>query len=288
MKLIFIADDRASRMEITMPMAHQLRAAWAKNGGSTRYVVGSEILTHYTNRHVVKSVLFRVYKGSNGTPDGNFLFENAQADIYLGYDVLNGQVVQGSMGRAASQMASTERLQAEGALSSEEVRPDNVRQALSNVGTPVMATDNASKKLAMFWSNGVKWIKVGGSVDVAAQKVSFRSARMGMYQIKEATLTGDLTLIQVYPRIITPNGDGLNDEAIFQFGEGSLSGKTLSGEIFDVTGQKIATLKPGPDPESTLKWDGKSDGGQVVPSGIYIYQLSVAGQRVNGTLVVAR
>src|SRR5205085_11330259 len=121
-----------------------------------------------------------------------------------------------------------------------------------------------------------------------AQTISFTTARMGAYQIKLAAQLGDLSLLQVYPRVFTPNGDGANDIVIFQFGEGTLTGRDLSGEIFDITGTKVADLVPGPDPASSLKWDGKSETGTTVPSGIYLYQINVAGERVNGSVVVAR
>jgi hypothetical protein len=75
---------------------------------------------------------------------------------------------------------------------------------------------------------------------------------------------------------------------IFQFGDGDLTGRTLSGEVFDITGSKVAVLQPGPDPASTLKWDGKSESGATVPGGIYIYQINAGGETVNGTVVVAR
>jgi hypothetical protein len=142
--------------------------------------------------------------------------------------------------------------------------------------------------MSLFWNNGVKWVKVGGTVDTANQYVTYRTSRLGKYQIKAAAQLGNISLVQVYPRIISPNGDGANDVAIFQFGEGQIAGVSLTGEIFDINGIKIATLRSGPDPDSTLMWDGKTDSGSVVPSGIYIYQISVAGERANGTVVVAR
>jgi hypothetical protein len=110
---------------------------------------------------------------------------------------------------------------------------------------------------------------------------------LGVYQLREATQLGDATLVQVYPRIITPNGDRANDVVIFQFGDADVSGGVLTGQIFDVNGMKVGGLKPGPD-STTLMWDGKSDNGNVVPAGIYIYQIKVNGETVNGSVVVAQ
>jgi len=37
----------------------------------------------------------------------------------------------------------------------------------------------------------------------------------------------------------------------------------------------VADLKAGPNPDSTLEWDGKDSGEKVVPGGIYMYQIDV-------------
>lgn len=75
-------------------------------------------------------------------------------------------------------------------------------------------------------------------------------------------------------KIITPNGDGINDEADFN---------SLTEEIkmFDITGRKIRTI-------STGKWDGKDDDGSIVESGVYIYQFKVDGTLVSGVIAVAK
>jgi len=41
----------------------------------------------------------------------------------------------------------------------------------------------------------------------------------------------------VYPRIITPNNDGWNDKAIFQFDNVQLL--PLTGKIYDITGRLL-------------------------------------------------
>jgi hypothetical protein len=234
--------------------------------------LGTEVLSHYDNARVIKSVQFRCYKGDTASASSDFNFTNIAAHVYIYYEVVGGQVVQGSPSRLSY-------FQSLSAFNTE---------AVDDIGNPVLAASQAGGKMSLFWNNGVAWIKVGGSVDTTNQVVSFRTSRVGNYQIKAAAQLGDFTLVQVYPRIITPNGDGANDVAIFQFGEGQLTAASLSGEIYDITGVKVATLRTGPDPDSTLQWDGKTDSGSVVPSGIYIYQINASGERASGTVVVAR
>jgi len=280
MKLIVVADDRKSRAELTMPMAQQLRASHSTSGGVGRFIVGHELISYYENSQVIRAISFRTYRGDNAALDQKFVFKDATMDMYLAYDVVEGQVVQGK-GVSSSQFSvpGTEDLNLLGTGN---------RELGTYLGVPVMAADNLEKKLSMFWYNGTQWVKLGGEVDTVNQWVGIRTARMGAFQIKHAVQLGDLSLVQIYPRIITPNGDGANDVAIFQFGEGGLSGQSIKGEIFDIMGLKVSALKPGPDPESTLMWDGKTDNGGSVPAGIYIYQISVGGKTINGTLVVAR
>ncbi|HVO32851.1 MAG TPA: gliding motility-associated C-terminal domain-containing protein [Elusimicrobiota bacterium] len=97
---------------------------------------------------------------------------------------------------------------------------------------------------------------------------------------------GDLTLTAVRPRIITPNGDGANDKVRFEFD--NPEDLPVQGEVFDLSGAKVADLKPGSDPASLLLWDGKDADNRVVPGGIYLYQIEYQGKQATGTVIVAR
>lgn len=108
----------------------------------------------------------------------------------------------------------------------------------------------------------------------------------GASRVARSTSLGSLTVTGVYPRIFTPNGDGYNDKVGFHFDNPELL--PVTGEVFDVTGARVADLREGTDPASLLLWDGKDSDGRVVPGGIYIYQITFQGKQTNGTVVVAR
>ena len=98
---------------------------------------------------------------------------------------------------------------------------------------------------------------------------------------------GSLTLTAVYPRILTPNGDGFNDKAGFHFD--NPEDLPVSGTIFDLSGARVASLAPGQgtDAATFLVWDGKDTSGQKVPGGIYIYEIEYQGKHATGTVAVA-
>ncbi len=78
-------------------------------------------------------------------------------------------------------------------------------------------------------------------------------------------------------KIITPAMvDDYNDVADFH---------NLPSEIkiFDVTGRKIRTISAG-----TAVWNGKDDDGEVVESGVYIYQFKYEGKLISGMITVAK
>ncbi len=77
-------------------------------------------------------------------------------------------------------------------------------------------------------------------------------------------------------RIITPNGDGINDKAIFGTGIDEV-------KIFDVRGRRVKSIA-GPAPQ----WDGTDDKGSIVESGVYIYQFTASGDRISGVIMVAK
>jgi len=144
--------------------------------------------------------------------------------------------------------------------------------------------------LSLFWYNGAEWVKTTGEVDTTNNDVSFTGRQVGYFQIRVAShapTPSQISLTKVYPRIITPNGDGWNDKAIFQFDNPQLL--PLSGQVFDMTGARVAPLTAGPNPDSTLQWDGKDSSGRPVPAGIYLYEVDISGSSpITGTVVVAR
>ena len=89
-------------------------------------------------------------------------------------------------------------------------------------------------------------------------------------------------------RLITPNGDGLNDAVVFTFNNpGDVQ---VTGKVFGLKGAEVALMTSGPSlaaPRATLKWDGMS-GGRPVASGLYIYRIQAEKQVYSGLLAVIK
>jgi flagellar hook assembly protein FlgD len=102
------------------------------------------------------------------------------------------------------------------------------------------------------------------------------------------TTLGSLTLTVVKCRIFTPNGDGRNDKARFEFDNPEQL--PIAGTIYDLSGARVGSLQQGNSigPTDVMLWDGKNTDGQVVAGGIYIYQIEFQGKHATGTVIVAR
>lgn len=93
----------------------------------------------------------------------------------------------------------------------------------------------------------------------------------------------------VYPRLISPNGDGINDFVFFVLENNT--GAPAQGAIYNAQMLKVADVR-----ESTvfmlnrtiLLWDGKDESGAVVNAGIYIYKVQVGNDAFTGTVGVVR
>jgi len=153
------------------------------------------------------------------------------------------------------------------------------------VSAGVLSTQNlTSNELAIYWFNGVEYIKTGSSI--AGFTIQIRTKNTGRYQLRRAGNAGTFMVNSVWPsKIFTPNGDGINDTVNISY-ENPI-GIRVTGKIFDLNGRFTANMAEG-SMENTLKWDGKDSDGSHAPKGIYIYQLDVEGKVVNGTVVVAR
>lgn len=112
-------------------------------------------------------------------------------------------------------------------------------------------------------------------------------------QLIEERRVGDLTVrgsavslgrvlgeTAVAPPIFTPNGDGTNDAAEIVFQLFQVIGEApLQVQVYDLSGRLVATLLDRPSESDTyrLAWDGTDSRGRLVPPGLYLYRVSLAG-----------
>jgi hypothetical protein len=149
-------------------------------------------------------------------------------------------------------------------------------------GTPPNMND-----LGAYWFNGSQWVKMYGKVDSLSQTVNLASPNLGVYQVRaQARSAGAVfDLSNLSSRVITPNGDGLNDTLIFSYDPGPNNVQPV-GKIFDLQGAYVADMAPGIVP-NTLTWNGYMNG-LPVHSGVYVYRITGDGKTFTGSIVVAR
>ena len=76
--------------------------------------------------------------------------------------------------------------------------------------------------------------------------------------------------VQVTP-VVTPNGDGVNDEAQIDFIVVQVEGNP-NVDIYDLTGSHLRTLDLD---AAGFAWDGRDDAGAVLPPGVYICRIQM-------------
>lgn len=104
-----------------------------------------------------------------------------------------------------------------------------------------------------------------------------------------------LDLRTIGPNPFTPNGDGINDQAVFDFDLFLLTIQAkIEVTIFDMAGRPVRKLGPlfSRAGEQRLAWDGRDEANELMPPGLYLYQLSVdsdsaENKTITGTLGVA-
>jgi len=114
---------------------------------------------------------------------------------------------------------------------------------------------------------------VGGDATqvVATQSLSVVS------RLAENSLLED---VQIEPRAITPNGDGINDRVEIHISIYHLEReKTLGVEVFDLSGRRVRDLsvqRSFPSGEHVFTWDGRDDEARIVPPGLYVMRINIA------------
>lgn len=89
----------------------------------------------------------------------------------------------------------------------------------------------------------------------------------------------ELLQVRVEPMVITPNGDGANEEARLSYEVLEVTGSMEVGiEIRDLAGRLLRRLQEDPQVVGSYDrtWDGRDEGGQLLPPGIYMAAVSAA------------
>jgi len=136
------------------------------------------------------------------------------------------------------------------------------------------------EKLRIFWRDLLDWRLSGGKVDIKKNIVTAKNvmhlSKFALFPIRFG-LSADA--YRPARKIITPAfKDGINDQVEFE----NLDGKQFTIRIYDITGKRIKILRNNP------VWDGTDDDGDIVESGVYIYQLKVEDKVISGVIAVAK
>ena len=140
--------------------------------------------------------------------------------------------------------------------------------------------------VAIFYFNGVEWVKLGGVLNTAAKTIAIKTEQLGKYKAKASVRATAFALNQVVPKkIFTPNNDGVNDEIRFYIE--NPKDNEVAAKVYEYSGEEAADLQL--DPTGTYYyWDGKNRSGNIAGVGIYLYQFRVDGRVISGTVVLAK
>ena len=157
-----------------------------------------------------------------------------------------------------------------------------VRTAQITLGYPadpngnITGTNSPGTNLGMYYMDTYGWRILGRPlVDTTLHTVTTITPHFSTFALIPAGTIGASDL-RPAERIITPNGDGINDEAHFSGVDGDI-------RIFDVRGRRVKTIS-----SANPVWDGTDDSGRIVESGVYLYQYTSQGERVSGVIGVAK
>jgi outer membrane protein assembly factor BamB len=139
-----------------------------------------------------------------------------------------------------------------------------------------------------------------------ALAIIFTPATMGLRQgmvrfsVLSGTIKSDTTFrvsgeafvkgqpkVTVSPNPFTPNGDGINEQTIFDFSTYDINHPTL--KVFNLSGRLIRNLEFRGGSRREFVWDGLDDDGQLIPPGLFIYIIEEDGHKIeSGHVVMVR
>ena len=88
-----------------------------------------------------------------------------------------------------------------------------------------------------------------------------------------------ITGFRVVDRVVSPNGDDVNEQARLRFSVARVSGaQAVTMTVYDLRGRRVRRIEERRDDargEYEMAWNGQADGGATVPPGIYVARVDV-------------
>ncbi|MBI2503439.1 MAG: gliding motility-associated C-terminal domain-containing protein [Candidatus Latescibacteria bacterium] len=88
-----------------------------------------------------------------------------------------------------------------------------------------------------------------------------------------------LVQVEVQSKVLTPNGDGVNDELVLSYKVREVAlARPVVLRIWDLSGGLVRQLPPAQVKSGAFqyRWDGRDGAGRQVPPGTYLYELTLA------------
>ena len=141
------------------------------------------------------------------------------------------------------------------------------------------------------------WVFDSGDADRIKQKVEPGNATFrfsGDVLAVQTPLGGDLLLqVKALPSPFTPNGDGWNEAIEFTYKLRQVTAqRRVVLKIYDLSGTLVHELpaRQATSGQYSSSWNGRDGAGQLVPPGIYVYELTLEAEETErkiGTFAVA-
>ena len=233
------------------------------------------VSSEFSNKTIAATLEKDAYVILSNTMAGNMRSANRRVDIVKNSNIYEIKVLRTDTGAEVSNYTFSESL-----ILNFVINNSVINSAASRI-------QSFSGKPAVFWDNGVEYINIGGELDAVNNKVYVRTSYTGKYQLRDIS-NSDFSFSLEPKKIFTPNGKGLAVTETMKFRYVNTTGEQLTGEIYDLSGAFIAKMQPKSNLGDYLEWNGKTDSGDIVKKGIYLYQLKVGGKIYTGTIIVAR
>ncbi len=156
---------------------------------------------------------------------------------------------------------------------------------VDKIGIPV---NTAEGKLAIFYHNGIEWVKYGGRNNKDDKSIEIKTSHLSKYKLSQSL--SDKVQLTITPRKIFSPDDKNAEFNKIRFNIVNPYNERFVGKIFDINGAYVCDLNHevgAADNPCILYWDGKDSRGRPVASGLYIYQIE-GNKTINGVVVVAR